>query len=253
MKQSIFQLFCFFFILFNLSAFAGTTTLTTYYPPPTAAYNKVNLSTVPIAIQDASTTCCTASTACSSGTCTSTSGACGCCNSNNVGFNYSYPTLNPQIYACTGNGTSSLANGNLHGDSSGHTGTLHVLMNGTDVIYPPECYNIFCSYDHTVHPYSDSVGGQSCSGFTSTTINTPPNPSCHSGFNATPVNSLSGYYDMFQTSPTNTVVSVVCCTTGVTKFISTASPGSSSWPPDETTTPPEETTTTPEETTTTPP
>jgi len=229
MKQSIFQLFCFFFILFNLSAFAGTTTLTTYYPPPTAAYNKVNLSTVPITIKDSSTTCCPTSPIC-----TSSNGASGCCNSNNVGFNYTY---NNQFYACTGSGISSLANGNLHGDSLG-TGTLHVLMNGTDVIYPPECYNKFCSYNHTVPPYNDSVGGQSCSGFTSTTLIKPPVPPCQPGFNATPVNNSSGYYDMFQTSPTNTVVSVVCCTTGVTNFIKTASPGSTAWPTDETTTTP---------------
>jgi hypothetical protein len=35
----------FFFILFTCHAFAGSTSLTTYYPTPTAAYNKVSLAT----------------------------------------------------------------------------------------------------------------------------------------------------------------------------------------------------------------
>jgi len=45
MKKN-FSLFLFLFtILFTCFAFAGTTSLTTYYPAPTAAYNKVKLST----------------------------------------------------------------------------------------------------------------------------------------------------------------------------------------------------------------
>jgi len=226
MKQYIFQFFCFFFILFNSSVIAGTTTLTTYYPPPTAAYNKINLS---IANNPSPQT---------SAFCTSTN---------------SPPALTPGatyvnssgiVYQCTGIGASSPLNGTIHGDPSG-TGTLHVVMNGKDIVYPPECYNTFCSYNPTVSPYKDSIGGYSCLGYTNTTSSVAPNPSCRPGFNATPVNGSSAYYDTFITSPQNTVISIVCCTTGVTSFISTANPGSTSWPPDETTSTPPDTTTTP--------
>ena len=210
----------FFSLLFTSYSFAGTTTLTTYYPPPTAAYNKVNLSTAPIPINAASTTCCTASTVCSSGTCAGSNGACGCCNSSNVGFNYTYGT---NIYACTNTGISILANGNLHGDSLG-TGTLHVvMMGGQDIVYPPECYNKFCSYS----------GVNTCTAYMTNTAG-----NCQPGFTQIPVNSSNGWDDSFQTSPTTTVISIACCSTGVSNFIASAPAGSTTYPADEGTAPP---------------
>jgi len=225
MKQCVSIYFFLFFILFACYAFAGTTTLTTYYPPPTAAYNKVNLSTAPTAILP--TTCAT--------NCVATKGANGVCTLANVGFNYTY---NAQIYACNGLNSSALADGNLHGDISG-SGNLHVVMaGGQDTVYPPECYNKFCTYNPNLPATLDSLGGHLCLGFTNTSALTAPVPPCQPGFNATPVNSLSGYNDSFHSSPDTTIVSIVCCTTGVTNFITNASAGSTTFPHGETTTTP---------------
>jgi hypothetical protein len=177
MKNFISIFFCFFFFLLTCNAFAvKTTTLATYYPPPTAAYNTVNLSTnyaLP----------------------TTTNTAANFCSSSNPGAIYLYSTPPPIYYVCTGVGTSSVANGIVHGDTSG-TGTLHVIMkNGQDIIYPQECYNAFCSY-------------------TSPATACPATPGCPLGFiqqKPIDLNSPADNSDVFQTSANNYVISIVCC------------------------------------------
>jgi hypothetical protein len=201
----------FFALLFTSYAFAGTMTLTTYYPPPTAAYNKVNLA--------------------KNYTANATTGqASSYCKGNNTppGTYLDTTSGSPGILSvCTGNGTSTPVNGAIHADS---TGALHVVMNGQDVVYPQECYNKFCSYT-TGTPAP-------CANYRNP--NPTPQGLCPNGFYQIPVNSSSAYYDTFQTSPTYTVISIVCCS--VSMPASTPS-GSTGNPPPETSSPPPSSTT----------
>ena len=196
----------FSFILFIAScAFAGTTTLTTYYPAPTAAYNKVNIST-------------------NYNPPNGTQAACG--GSIPIGSTY-FDTTTNVLSVCTSTGNSSPANGTIY--HKDNTGILHVVMNGQDATYPQECFNKFCSY--TI------VNGQICSNVGSCAYMTNPTPSlpqgnCPSGFNQLPVDPTTDWYDLLQTSNTTCVASIVCCTSSYNSGASS----SVGYPPDETST-----------------
>jgi len=210
MKQYIFKFFCFYLLLASC-AFAGNTTLTSYFPPPTAAYNKINVAT------------------------NYTSSLCNntvfvCCPGGNSGTTY-YDTTLKTLYICGPVAhTSSPANGAIHADSSG---TVHVVMGNQDVVFPSECLNKFCSYN--IASGNACLGAGSCS-----YMNNPSSfnvqGSCPSGFVQTPVDSSSAnWYDLLQTSPTTCVASIVCCTSS---FNSSAAISSTGYPPDENSTSP---------------
>jgi hypothetical protein len=146
MKKCI-SLFSLFFILYSSDTFAGTTTLISYYPPPSAAYNQVSLSTnytAPVNTQAAY------------------------CPGNNSGI---FIDKTGTLYQCTGANSSqpyckTAANGTVVVDNYGN---LHVCKNAggvvADSIFPQQCYNAFCSYDLT---YSAGPCTPSCqNGFTS--------------------------------------------------------------------------------------
>ena len=104
MKQYIFKFF-YFYLLLTSCAFAGNTALTSYYPPPTAAYNKINVATNY-----------------TSSLCKNTVNV--CCPGGNSGTTY-YDTTHQALYICGAVHTSSPANGSIHADSNG---TVHVVM-----------------------------------------------------------------------------------------------------------------------------
>ena len=201
-------------LLFTTPIFAGTTSLTTYYPPPTAAYNKINLATNSVLPFTTAAAYCTGS---------------------NINALYSDITLGT-LYKCTGSGASSAISCSSAPDGTlflekGHrlricssgaqpvycasgthegkvladtTGTLHVCMNSSDVIYPQQCVNLFCSYLN--------VGD--CSSFT-----VASNTICPAGYNRIAIDaSNTMYYDTF-TIGNNTNYSAVCCS-GVNQITS---------------------------------
>lgn len=180
----------------NVYATTGTTSLTTWYPSPTAAYNTVKLATNYI-----------------SPTVTSPIGGCTAGNANTIFLDSTSNTLkvctgvlNTATPYCGTSGTP-LNNGTLIADT---TGTLHVCNNGTDAIYPQICYNSFCSFDL-------STASAAC-------IATPT-PSCCSPALACPSGVGSGgftqiaidssavpkTFEAFQTSKNTEVISIVCC------------------------------------------
>ena len=208
-------------------AWAGSTTLTTYYPPPKAAYNKVNLATnyaIPVNNSSMGSYCTSSNVGATYCVCAGLSNGANCANC---------PTT-PTYYVCTGAGFSTAATGVVHGDANGN---LHEVMSGQDIIYPQECYNNFCSY--TIAYGQTCAGmlvGSSChaSGY-DTNYGTPTKGKClNSSFYEIPVNQTNAYYDLFQTSPTNCVVSVICCTSGTYNAAGALDPNGN--PPDETTT-----------------
>jgi hypothetical protein len=178
MKKLIFIFFFLFLTPAAFHAFAGTTSLVTWYPPPTGSYNQVNLS--------------------SNYTSPLVTNSLACPNSTTVYLD----STTKALYQCTGVGTSTLyclnpANsGTIIADN---TGTLHVCNGTTDTIYPAECTNIFCSYDKLAFP----AGTATCS--------TANLPACPAGFSLlTPINGALSY-DQFQTSSNTMVISIVCC------------------------------------------
>jgi len=213
MKQYIFKFFC-FYLLLTSCAFAGNTSLTSYYPPPTAAYNKINVATNY-----------------TSSLCKNTVNV--CCPGGNSGTTY-YDTTHQALYICGAVLTSSPANGSIHADSNG---TVHVVMGGQDVVFPSECLNKFCSYNIT--------SGNTCNSGNCSYMALPGGfnvqGSCPSGFVQTSVNSSlvvaspSTWYDLLQTSPTTCVAAIVCCTSSLNTGLL---PTSTGYPPDENTTSP---------------
>jgi len=151
MKKYTSIYFIFFFFLLTCHAFAGTTSMSTYYPAPTGSYNQVQLNT-----------------------------------------KYQPPCVqNPPC-----------PNGTVYADN---TGTLHVVMNGQDTIFPQQCYNTFCTFD-----LSNRVNGRfggSCSIFSQS--------SCAPGFY--PVSSETqqpNVNDEFYISDNTKVISSPCCSYG---------------------------------------
>jgi hypothetical protein len=125
MKKHVLTTFFFLTLLSIPNAFAGTTILTTYYPPPVAAYNQVKLSTNYIS------------------SFTNASG----CNAGNVNTIYRDQSSlhlyqcqtppNPPTLYCSNNAGAVLLD---------NTGVLHVCTgSGTDSIFPQECFNSYCS------------------------------------------------------------------------------------------------------------
>jgi len=242
--KKCFSIFLFFFslLLASLAFAVQTTTLTSYYPPPKAAYNKIQLAT--------------------NATIPSTTAA-NYCTSSNIGAPF-FTSIFDQIDKCTGTGAYIRSNcnnfpgiiyydnstgfpfsGNLvecstssgplkfcsifcsepgnpvPGCTSANTGTyinngavladsngiLHVCMSGnggipTDTIYPQECFNKFCS--HSTYDGDNSNGTNVC---------LPT--ACPAGFTQqTPIDSQStnyDTYDVFNPSTNTTVISYVCC------------------------------------------
>ena len=128
MKKCTSILTFFSFILISCHALATTTYLSTYYPPPVGAYNKVQLSSNYTA---ASTTVCNGLNN-------------GVIYANTSGILMTCVLGAPQTYCNASNNGALIADNN---------GTLHVCTNnGTSSIYPQECYNAFCSYDSTTDP-----------------------------------------------------------------------------------------------------
>lgn len=189
MKKHTCLLAFIFLTFFDFRVFAGTTTLTTFYPAPTGAYNTVKMATNYVSSTVTSTASCT--------------------NSSTIFKNTATGTL----YQCTGTGTASAyctaANqGNIIVDS---TGTLHVCMYNSssssylDTIFPQQCYNVFCGYDSSVY----TLAASSCAAYATQTANTQG--LCPNGFNQIAVDGIGNTYDQFQTSPSNKTVSIVCC------------------------------------------
>ncbi len=218
MKKSYSLFFGFFLIFCQSYAFAGTTSLTTWYPPPSASYKQVNLS-----INNATLT---------------TTAANFCTGANNGAI---FRDIAGNQETCTGAGTSSTQGnycashaGTLYTDSAGNiqqcgsataycgtialpanngtligdgTGTLHLCNSGTDSIYPAECFNKFCTYDLSI-----DTTGASCASFTGGSNGVQGQ--CPSGFVQTTASpSAPTVYDQFQTTTNTVVISIVCCST----------------------------------------
>lgn len=165
------------FVLFSASAaFAGgTISLTTYYPPPTAAYNTVKLATNSANSNAPSETPNLYCTGANNGAIfiNSNTGVLNECNGVSSSVTYCSVTAN---------------NGTLYSDNNGN---LHVCMNGQSSVFPQQCYNSFCS-----------CAALPCSLCTA---------SCANGFASIPVDAAGDSYDTFQTASNNYVYSYACC------------------------------------------
>ena len=204
------------FLLFTFSAFAGQTVLTTYYPPPTAAYNKVKLATNFTAAY-------------------TNSDPNAYCTPLNTGIIFVYKNTKT-LYKCPSTyiGPYGISNpvpaycsdpGNAGAILADSLGVLHVCMNNQDTIYPQQCYNDFCSYDITQHPTCDADSTCTCKPYMIGTIN--QKGACSSGFIQMPVDSTKvKTYDTFQTSAQISVVSIVCCTASYNSTAATPDTGS---------------------------
>jgi hypothetical protein len=183
MRKSISIFSCFFLISLQCYAFTGTTTLTTWYPPPSASYNQVKFSTNNVAASNTPAIYCTL-------------------NNHTLFLNSTTNT----IYQCTGAvGGATLycltaSNGTMLADNSG---TLHVCMNNVDTIYPPACYNEFCAYDVSLATAAcQTTPTPSCCNSV---------PSCPSGFTQTAVDLTGDMFDAFLTSTRTQIISITCC------------------------------------------
>ena len=173
MKKYIPISFASLFLLTVSYVFAGNTSLSTYFPPPSASYNTIKLATNYVAVSNTVAAYCT-----------------GAGSLNAIFLN----SVTNTLYQCTATAGSanpycaSAAAGTVLADS---TGTLHICVNGTDVIYPQQCHNVFCSYD--------SQFAASCA------------VACPTGFSQAPLDSLGSMSDKFQTTAHTWITSIVCC------------------------------------------
>jgi uncharacterized membrane protein YgcG len=205
MKNCIVIILFFIFLLVICKTFAGTTSLTSYYPPPRGDYNKVVLATNY-----------TSSTVKTAGNCKDTT-------------TLFVDSTTGILQKCTGFGTStpycSLANttGTVVADTQG---ILHACIQdpktGTaqSVTYPQECYNYFCSYDNTKYAAPPNANNP---------CNITSNP-CKVGFNATYVDGKvpPDAYDCFNTASSTTVVSYLCCSGTPASYAVSSFPGNAS-------------------------
>lgn len=166
---------CVFLMLLSGLASAGTTTMTSWYPPPTAAYNQIKLTTGIVA--------------------SGITPAFYCTSAGHIG-SYFLNSLNNAVYQCTTatGGAVSFCSTNSNSMIADNTGTIHICNSTTDTIYPQQCYNSFCSYD-------SSTGATSCS------------PSCAPGYFEESIDSLGDCSDKFQTSVHTFITSILCCST----------------------------------------
>lgn len=218
MKKTLLTFSCFFLISYNCHAFTGTASLTTWYPPPSASYKQLNLSTNNALLTTTAVNFCTGAnngaifldtsgnqnTCTGVGTATTQGNYCG----THVGSLYTDVSgIMRQCGSATpycGSTVTPANNGTLIGDG---TGTLHLCNGGTDSIYPPECFNKFCNYDSSIDPT-----GTTCASYTGGTIGTQGQ--CPSGFVQSAASpSAPANYDQFQTTANTQVVSIVCCST----------------------------------------
>jgi len=209
MKKSI-SITYLFFILLTCHSFAGTTTLVTYFAPPTAAYNQVKLASNYAIPTTLAANFCTGtnngalyidSNTGAEDSCTGAGASAFIANRYCNGNQGAVFTNNAgALYECTnvaGFSTpycSVAPTGSVLAD---YTGVLHVCMAGQDSIYPQECYNDFCSYDMT-----DPNGPISCS-----YANVP----CQAGFHPLQTLGNTTYTDSIWASKNTFVVSYVCC------------------------------------------
>jgi len=202
------------------SAFAGSITLTTYYPAPVGAYSQTKLSTnytVP------TTTAGTYCTAANSGKIyidigTQTENQCtGVGIANTIagtfcaaGSSALFTNSANVLYQCTGTaGASSLfcTAGNAGAIIADSSGTLHACIKNPntgayqDTIYPQQCYNTFCSYDN-----STDQNNNACSNFRASP--------CPTGFLQTNVDAQGDPIDAMNTADNSTLLSAVCCSPG---------------------------------------
>ena len=192
-----------FFILSTSCVLAGTTSLSTNYPPPTAAYNKVKLAT-------------NATVAYTSGTVTSGPGCPGTITANpptvftdNTGTLYECylvsgsPTTAPYCSIRNAANTAYLNNGAILADSNG---SLHVCMKGVSASYPQECYNSFCT---------PSAANDNCYNYMNQTQLSSYSATCQNGFIRQYLDTKNNIYESFNTANGTTVYSATCCS-GVT-------------------------------------
>ena len=219
MKKNAPLLFSLIFILLASNSFAGQTTLSTYYPPPIAAYNKIKLAvnyTIPTTTAMAY---CTGNNNSAyfledNGDGTFSEFQCQGLQSAGTGsITTNYCSSHPGavftnsswiLYQCpTGGGKAepyctSSNNGTLIAD---RTGNLHVCINnGQESVYPQQCLNKFCSYD----PTATNICTISCN---------------QSG---TPIQIVAAT-NVYQTAANSETISYVCCS-GI------PAPQGSSWP-----------------------
>jgi hypothetical protein len=214
MKKAFFILFLIFLTSVNCYSFAGTTSLTTWYPPPSASYKQVTLSTKNSLCTSTFANYCNGSNNGATfldgsgnlDTCPGTSGGNYCASHAGSLYTDSMGVIQQCQSGTPYCGTTATPanNGTLIGDC---TGTLHLCNGGTDSLYPPECFNKFCTYDSSI-----DTTGATCASYTTGTVG--QQGQCPNGFVQTTTSpSAPTNYDQFQTTTNTQIISIVCCST----------------------------------------